>query len=172
MKVVGLINRIYEGTQPKHIRFDTEEWFWGYDSYVPENFLNLSPDVQTSVSLFQRYRLDYCLNDEVEDLDNKEVKSLKKEDIEALGYACGKIKKTFENGWNKALNNEPLEDEDKDIPLIPDDELWSINGKKGIIEDANTYSEISRDTAINYNFKVLKEKINQVVEELNRRNNE
>lgn len=45
MKVVGLINRIYEGTQPKHIRFDTEEWFWGYDSYVPKNFLNSSPDV-------------------------------------------------------------------------------------------------------------------------------
>lgn len=156
MKVVGLINRIYEGTQPKHIRFDTEEWFWGYDSYVPENFLNLSPDVQTSVSLFQRYRLDYCLNDEVEDLDNKEVKSLKKEDIEALGYACGKIKKTFENGWNKALNNEPLEDEDKDIPLIPDDEL------------KDDYTQ----TNLDFNFRVLKEKINQVVEELNRRNNE
>lgn len=64
------------------------------------------------------------------------------------------------------------DEEDKDIPFISDDELWSINGKKGIIEDANTYSEISRDTAINYNFKVLKEKINQVAEELNRRNNE
>ena len=163
MKVVGLINRIYEGTQPKHIRFDTEEWFWGYDSYVPENFLNLSPDVQTSVSLFQRYRLDYCLNDEVEDLDNKEVKSLKKEDIEALGYACGKIKKTFENGWNKALNNEPLEDEDKDIPLIPDDELYELdNDNRGCNERL----------AVDFNFKVLKEKINQVVEELNRRNNE
>ena len=59
------------------------------------------------------------------------------------------------------------EEDDNDIPLIPDDELWSINGKKGIIEDTNTYSEISRDTAINYNFKVLKEKINQVVEEFN-----
>ena len=162
MKVVGLINRIYEGTQPKHIRFDTEEWFWGYDSYVPENFLNLSPDVQTSVSLFQRYRLDYCLNDEVEDLDNKEVKPLKKEDIEALGYACGKIKKTFENGWNKALNNEPLEDEDKDIPLIPDDELYEL--------DKRDFIPLYK--AIDYNFKVLQEKINQVVEELNRRNNE
>ena len=161
MKVVGLINRIYEGTQPKHIRFDTEEWFWGYDSYVPENFLNLSPDVQTSVSLFQRYRLDYCLNDEVEDLDNKEVKPLKKEDIEALGYACGKIKKIFENGWNKAINNEPLE-EDKDIPLIPDDELH-------IIADRDF---VPLDNAIDFNFKVLQEKINQVVEELNRRNNE
>ena len=56
------------------------------------------------------------------------------------------------------------DEEDKDIPLIPDDELWEINGKKGIVEDV---SEISRDTALNYNFKVLKEKINQVVKEFN-----
>ena len=59
------------------------------------------------------------------------------------------------------------DEEDKYIPLIPDDELWEIDGKKGIIEDAHTYSEISRDNAINRNFKVLKEKINQVVEEFN-----
>lgn len=121
MKVVGLINRIYEGTQPKHIRFDTEEWFWGYDSYVPKNFLNSSPDVQTSVSLFQRYRIDYCLYDEVEILEDEE---------------------------------------DKDIPLIPDDELFTL-------DKYNLHKQ-----EINYNFKVLKEKINQVVEELNRRNNE
>lgn len=118
MKVVGLINRIYEGTQPKHIKFDTEEWFWGYDSYVPKNFLNSSPDVQTSVSLFQRYRIDYCLYDEVEVLEDEE---------------------------------------DKDIPFIPDDELYIFKGDS---------------KELNYNFKVLKEKINQVVEEMNRRNNE
>lgn len=123
MKVVGLINRIYEGTQPKHIRFDTEEWFWGYDSYVPKNFLNSSPDVQTSVSLFQRYRIDYCLYDEVEVLEDEE---------------------------------------DEDIPFIPDDELYSVFDDK---------ERINKNKRIDYNFKVLKEKINQVVEELNRRNN-
>ena len=46
------------------------------------------------------------------------------------------------------------DEEDKDIPLIPDDELWVIGG-------------ISRAEQINYNFKVLKDKINQVVEEFN-----
>lgn len=40
------------------------------------------------------------------------------------------------------------EDEVKDIPLIPDDELYVFKGD-------------SRE--LNYNFKVLKEKINQVI---------
>ena len=41
--------------------------------------------------------------------------------------------------------------EDKDIPLIPDDEFaWIRNNR-----------------AINYNFKVLKEKVNQLIEEFN-----
>ena len=44
------------------------------------------------------------------------------------------------------------EDEDKDIPLIPNDELWKIENN-----DATNYR-------LNYNFKVLKEKINQVIE--------
>ena len=66
-----------------------------------------------------------------------------------------------------ALNNEVeiLDDEeDKDIPLIPDDELWNI-------EHINLCG-VDRNNAIDYNFKVLKEKINQIAEELNRRNNE
>jgi hypothetical protein len=62
---------------------------------------------------------------------------------------------------------EILDEENKDIPLIPDDELWIINKRKGIIDDCK-YG-IDGDTALNYNFKVLKEKINQVVKELNKR---
>lgn len=57
------------------------------------------------------------------------------------------------------LNKEAeiLDDkEDKDIPLIPNDEL------------KDDYTQ----TNLDFNFRVLKEKINQVVEELNRRNNE
>ena len=58
------------------------------------------------------------------------------------------------------LNDEVeiLEDEeDKDIPLIPDDELYITGNSKQ-----------------DYNFKVLQEKINQLAEEFNeyRRNNE
>ena len=59
------------------------------------------------------------------------------------------------------LNNEVeiLDDEeDKDIPLIPDDELYSVfDSKEGI----------NKNKRIDYNFKVLKEKINQVVTEFN-----
>ena len=61
------------------------------------------------------------------------------------------------------------DDEEKDIPLIPDDELWIINKKMGVsktAEDNNTYG-VDRDTAINYNFKELKEKINQIIIEFN-----
>ena len=46
------------------------------------------------------------------------------------------------------------EDEDKDIPLIPDDELVILKQEKAI----------DMQKAIDYNFKVLKEKINQVIE--------
>ena len=58
------------------------------------------------------------------------------------------------------LNDEVeiLDEEDKDIPLIPDDELYSVfDSKEGI----------NKNKRIDYNFKVLKEKINQVVEEFN-----
>lgn len=59
------------------------------------------------------------------------------------------------------LNDEVeiLDEEDKDIPLIPDDELNELDKR----------DFIPLDKAIDYNFKVLKEKINQVVEELNKR---
>lgn len=80
----------------------------------------------------------------------------------------------FDQDWliESILNNEVeiLDDEeDKDIPLIPDDELYIINKKNGISEINGTKCWTDKDTALNYNFKVLKEKINQVVEELNKR---
>ena len=64
---------------------------------------------------------------------------------------------------DKSWLNEEVEilevEEDKDIPLIPDDELYIFKGD-------------SRE--LNYNFKVLAEKINQVVKEFNeyRKDNE
>ena len=36
---------------------------------------------------------------------------INKQDIEALGYVCGEIKKCFEIGWNKSLENKSLEEE-------------------------------------------------------------
>lgn len=58
------------------------------------------------------------------------------------------------------LNDEVeiLDEEDKDIPLIPDDELYELQEENIMLTD---------EYRIDYNFKVLKEKINQVVEEFN-----
>ena len=52
------------------------------------------------------------------------------------------------------------EDEDKDIPLIPDDELIILKQSK----------TVDMQYAIDFNFKVLKEKINQVLEVINNEN--
>lgn len=52
------------------------------------------------------------------------------------------------------------EDKIKDIPLIPDDELIILKQEKAI----------DMQKAIDYNFKVLKEKINQVVKVINNEN--
>ena len=72
----------------------------------------------------------------------------------------------FDEDWliENILNREVEildEEDDKDIPLIPDDELFKVF----MVEDLPN---------LNYNFKVLKEKINQVVEEFNqyRKDNE
>ena len=100
---------------PKKIKYDGVIYTWGYDTYTtcPDK----SPDKQMNNSIFQRYRIDYILNNEVEILD----------------------------------------EEDKDIPLIPDDELIILKQSK----------TVDMQYAIDFNFKVLKEKINRVVKEFN-----
>ena len=52
------------------------------------------------------------------------------------------------------------EDKIKDIPLIPDDELYEFNMKNKLLDLDK----------INFNFQVLKEKINQVIEVINNEN--
>lgn len=65
----------------------------------------------------------------------------------------------FDEEWliESILNNEVeiLEEEDKDIPLIPDNELYVFKGD-------------SRE--LNYNFRVLQEKINQIIEAIDNGN--
>lgn len=97
-------------------------------------------------------------------------KKIKYNNIDYYWCSQCKIYERFEDGSIDLYNDldnlndevEILDDEeDKDIPLIPDDELYEVKDF-GIV----------RNDLLNYNFKVLKEKINQVVKELNRRNNE
>ncbi len=75
----------------------------------------------------------------------------------------------FKDIFDPSIINDEVkileDEEDKDIPLIPDDELYEISKYNPLDIKPN-------DEKMDYNFKVLKEKINQVVEEFNRRNNE
>ena len=149
MKVIDLLNKIANGEViPKKIKVNDNAYHYDIDDcdYYADNG---KATLEENIYLHNAY---IWLNLEVEDLDNEEVKPLTKKDLETLGYACGEIKKCIEKGFNKSLDNEPLEDDDKDIPLIPDDELYVFKGD-------------SRE--LNYNFKVLQEKINQVVKEFN-----
>ena len=78
-------------------------------------------------------------------------------------YLSGRSLLLFEDIINVHLHlNDEVEilddEEDKDIPLIPDDELHKADLRKINFEDE-----------MDYNFKVLKEKINQIAEELNKR---
>jgi len=108
-----LLGLVKDGKAPKKIKYDSEEYKITkilmedneyYYNYIYNDIECLFP-INTN-----------CLNDEVEILDDEDMedktKPLTKKDIEALGYACGEIKKCFEMGWNKSLNNEQL-DEDK-----------------------------------------------------------
>jgi len=68
--------------------------------------------------------------------------------------------KEFFNRYIVDKENLNLELEDECLPIIPDDELFDVTT---IDSKTVTYHKI------NYNFKVLKEKINQILEELNKR---
>lgn len=70
--IYTLLGLIKEGKAPNHIRYNNEDWYWGYDTYIPEEFLNDTPDVQIYTSLFSRYRLDYCLNEKVDIIERIE----------------------------------------------------------------------------------------------------
>lgn len=77
--IYDLLGLIKDGKAPYSILFKNEEWFWGYDTYTTYECLYKTPDAQ--ISLFNKYRIDYCLNDKVEIIDNEEDKPI----IEKIG---------------------------------------------------------------------------------------
>ena len=72
--VYELLGLIKDGKAPHSIFFKNEVWFWGYDTYTTFECLNKTPDSQ--ISLFSKYRIDYCLNDIVEIINNAENKPI------------------------------------------------------------------------------------------------
>lgn len=68
--IYELLGLIKDDKAPKKIKYRGEYWYWGYDTYTRLEYLNTSPDNQPS--LFSLYRIDYCLDDEVEIIEEPE----------------------------------------------------------------------------------------------------
>ena len=115
-ELLEMINNL-QRPMPKKINCCGYEYEWDSDF---QDYLRTDHKQGLTFSFLENHDDNlYCfLNDEVEILDDEDMedktKPLTKKDIEALGYACGEIKKCFEMGWNKSLNNEQL-DEDMEI---------------------------------------------------------
>ena len=109
MKIIDLLNKIANGEEvPKKIK---------YDGTIYEYSENDDFYYWKESSLYREFATNgNCLDKEVEIIE--EPKVITKENIEALEYACGEIRKCFENGWNKLLGNKPLIEEDKKIEKL------------------------------------------------------
>ena len=116
-----LLGLIKEGKAPKKIKF--QNVIYEYKNNIEDGFIDyVGIEKETNVKFYlSSYIGNNYINDiftdEVEILD-EEPKPITKESIEALGYACGEIRKYFENGWNKSLENKPLIEEDKKIEKL------------------------------------------------------
>lgn len=87
--VYELLGLIKDGKAPHSILFKNEVWFWGYDTYTTFECLNKTPDAQ--ISLFSKYRIDYCLNDKVEIIDKEEnkpiIETIKRKEYQECGIS-------------------------------------------------------------------------------------
>ena len=72
--IYELLGLMKDGKAPHSILFKNEVWFWGYDTYTTFECLNKTPDAQ--ISLFSKYRIDYCLNDKVEIIDKEDTQMI------------------------------------------------------------------------------------------------
>lgn len=152
IKIIDLLCLISNGEEvPKKIKYGATEYeFSGYDTasknykceYEGGFYSDLFSDIDGS-----------CLNDEVEILNEEETNGY------TIHISNGNFTgiKMYQDGNEIMSMDYSTEEEDKDIPLIPDDELHEFNTKEKILNLDK----------LNYNFKVLQEKINQVVEEFN-----
>lgn len=110
--IYELLGLIKDGKVPKKIKTNTGI----FKLEIEDDQLRYRCN-DDGILTFDYYIENNKLNDEVEIIE-EEPKSITKESIEALGYACGEIRKCFENGWNKSLENKPLIEEPKKIEKI------------------------------------------------------
>lgn len=145
MKIIELLVKLANNEEmPFAIRGRLDKIYIYSDLYKDYQ----GPDGRLLFANLMQYK-DKCLNDEVEILNMSYIDAARQ-----FKKAWDKAFTPVKSCLNGILSNfkEIKEEEDKDIPLIPDDELCIFKGDS---------------TELNYNFKVLKEKINQVVEEFN-----
>ena len=87
--IYELLGLMKDGKAPHSILFKNEVWFWGYDTYTTFECLNKTPDAQ--ISLFSKYRIDYCLNDKVEIIDKEEnkpiIETIKRKEYQECGIS-------------------------------------------------------------------------------------
>lgn len=112
MKIIDLLVKIANNDElPTKIKYKDNVYYLGKNTVDLHTYQTEGSDTTRKLSLI--IDNEYLnLKDEVEIIE-EEPKPITKESIEALGYACGEIRKCFENGWNKSLENKPLEEEKK-----------------------------------------------------------
>lgn len=136
IKIIDLLVKIANGEESTKVKtkYDSDDW-------VKDDLLfNLYKEFEHK----NNYEIVEFLNDYVEIIE-EEPKPITKESIEALGYACGEIRKCFENGWNKSLENKPLIEDSKKIEKID-------------FRTLNTQKEKNR---------AMKDTINKLIDEIN-----
>ena len=97
-----LYGKIYNKTQPKHIRVYGEDWYWNdYDGYVTKESLKTTPDAH--IYLMDRYRTFMSLDKEVEILEEEKKvpeklnKLLYREDYATQNACIDDIIRQFNN---------------------------------------------------------------------------
>lgn len=150
--IYELLGSVKDGKAPKKIKYKNN--IYEYDGET-QNYcspINMIWDFLIGKDIVA------LLDDEVEIIE-EEPKPITKESIEALGYACGEIRKCFENGLNKSLENKPLIEEEKKIE-------YPILHKTAPSETTGDQMPNWRNL-IDCNFEYLNKTICQLIDEIN-----
>lgn len=132
IKMIDLLVKIANGEESTKVKTKYDSSDWEINDFLFSIYNEFNSRNNAEIVEF--------LNDYVEIIE--EPKPITKESIEALGYACGEIRKCFENGWNKSLENKPLIEEPKKIEKIPlpsFDEFKSMSAEERYVITAKEY---------------------------------
>ena len=159
--IYDLLGLVKDGKAPKEIKYKNFVYGWvqKYKTYTRYDITGKDLYITTN-----------NLNDEVEIIE-EEPKPITKESIEALGYACGEIRKCFENGWNKSLENKPLIEEPKkieklDVALLGQCDNWLRCPKNKVTKQDVELNPYIIDN-IRENTLYFQRKINELIDEIN-----